>query len=169
VLGHRYVVVAWIPEDQRTVEGYAAVADRFNQAGERLRKAGLTLGYHNHDFEFAALEGDRCGYDILLERTRPELLTMELDLFWIRKGGRDALQYFARHQGRFGMVHVKDMAADGSMVDVGAGAMDWATLLAAADQAGVKHWFAEHDEARDPLAFAQTSYNYLKQLKLADR
>jgi sugar phosphate isomerase/epimerase len=168
-LGHRYVVVAWLPDEARTLDGYAQVADTFNQAGERLKKAGLTLGYHNHSFEFAPLEGERCGYDILLQRTEPELVTMELDLYWIRQAGRDALKYFSEHQGRFRMVHVKDMAADGAMVDVGQGAMDWPVLLAAARKAGVKHQFVEHDEARDPLAFARTSFGYMSRLELPSR
>lgn len=165
-LGHRYVVVPWLPEEVRNPDGYARSADTFNEAGERLRKAGLTLGYHNHWFEFDALEGGRCGYDILLDRTRRELVVMELDLFWIRKGGRDALSYFANHPGRFRMVHVKDMAADGAMVDVGQGAMDWPTLLEAAKRAGVEHRFVEHDEAKDPLAFARSSFRFMEQLRI---
>jgi sugar phosphate isomerase/epimerase len=168
-LGHRYVVVAWIPEETRTRDGYAAIADTFNRAGERLRGAGLTLGYHNHWFEFTALDGERTGYDILLERTEPDLVTMELDLFWIRKGGHDALRYFTEHQGRFRMIHIKDMTADGTMVDVGQGAMDWPTLLEAAAKAGVAHQFVEHDEAKDPLAFARASFAYMERLRRRDR
>lgn len=165
-LGHRYVVVAWIPDEARTPAGYASVAETFNQAGEKLKKAGLTLGYHNHSFEFKPLEGDRNGYDILLQRTQPDLVTMELDLYWIREAGQDALRYFADHQGRFRLVHIKDMASDGSMVDVGKGAMDWPVLLAAARKAGVQHQFVEHDEPPDPIAFARTSYEYMSRLKI---
>jgi sugar phosphate isomerase/epimerase len=164
-LGHRYVVVPWLPEDMRTALGYASVAGILNQVGERLRNAGLSLGYHNHWFEFAPLDGDRCGYDILLENTNAELVTMELDLYWIRKGGRDALAYFQRHIGRFRLVHVKDMAADGGMVDVGQGTIDWPTVLAAAKRAGVEHYFVEHDEAKDPLLFARESFKYLQGLR----
>lgn len=162
-LGHRYVTVAWIPDDLRTVEGYTRVAQIFNTAGAALRKAGFRLAYHNHDFEFQPL-GTGCGFDILLDRTEPKNLSMELDLFWIRRARRDALEYFHRHRGRFSMVHVKDMAADGAMVDVGAGVMNWAELLDAARKAGVKHAFVEHDEPKDPLAFAQTSFGYMRRL-----
>jgi sugar phosphate isomerase/epimerase len=165
-LGHRYVVVAWIPDEARTPEGYAGVADTFNQAGEKLKKAGLSLGYHNHSFEFKPIEGGRLGYDILLQRTEPDLVTMELDLYWIRDGGQDALRYFADYPGRFRMVHIKDMASNGAMVDVGKGAMDWPVLLAAARKAGVEHQFVEHDEPPDPIAFARTSYRYLSGLKI---
>lgn len=166
-LGHRYLVVPSIDGDPRSVEGYAAAAGTFNRAGRTVRSAGLTLGYHNHDSDFAPLDGataGRCGYDILLQRTDPELVAMELDLFWIRKGGRDAFDYLRRETGRFRMVHIKDMDASGRMVDLGLGVMPWRELLDAAAAAGVTHWFAEHDEPADAMAFARSAVQYLRAL-----
>lgn len=173
-LGHRYLILPWVGEEYRSVDGWKRGAELLNRAGERCRAAGITVGYHNHDFEFLPIpdasegrEGHReCGFDVLLRHTEPKLVTFELDLFWIRKGGRDALAYFREHRGRFRSVHVKDMAADGAMVDVGQGVMDWKELFHAARRAGVKHYFAEHDEAKDQLAFARVSADYLKALRL---
>jgi sugar phosphate isomerase/epimerase len=164
VLGHAYVIVPWLPDSLRTPDGYARAADLLNRAGERLRSAGLRLAYHNHAFEFASLAQSPIGYDILLRQTEPALVAMELDLYWIRQGGGNALDYFREHRGRFRCVHVKDMATDGSMVDVGAGVMDWPALLTAARASGVRHFFVEHDGPADALAFAQTSYQYLRRL-----
>jgi sugar phosphate isomerase/epimerase len=164
-LGHRYVVVAWIDQSLRTPDGLRQVADVFNRAGEAARKAGLRFAYHNHDFEFTPM-GEVLPYDLLLERTDPKLVFMELDLFWIRKGGHDAFEYFRRHPGRFRMVHIKDMAADGSMVDLGKGVIDWPPLLRAAKEAGVEHWFAEHDEPADPLAYARGAAAFLAGVRL---
>ena len=163
-LGHEYVVVPWIPEESRTRDGYRQMAEILNRAAEKLHRVGLTLGYHNHWFEFDPISdgdsgGPSCGYDVLLRHTDPKLVVMELDLYWIRKGGRDALQYFHDFKGRFRLVHVKDMAADGSMVDVGRGVIGWADLLTAAKKAGVQHFLAEHDDAKEPLAFARTSFD----------
>jgi sugar phosphate isomerase/epimerase len=166
-LGHRYLVVPSIDGDPRSVEGYAAAAETFNRAGRTVRAAGLTLGYHNHDADFASLDGatgGRCGYDILLQRTDPALVAMELDLFWIRKGGRDAFDYLRSETGRFRMVHIKDMDASGRMVDLGLGVMPWRELLDAAAAAGVTHWFAEHDEPADAMAFARSAVQYLRTL-----
>ena len=166
-LGHEYVVVPWIPEESRTPDGYHRIARTFNRAGARLRAAGLSLGYHNHWFEFDPLQASStCGYDILLQGTDPKLVFMELDLYWIRKGGKDALKYFRDFAGRFRLVHVKDMGPDGSMVDIGQGVIGWAELLEAAKHAGVRHFLVEHDDARDPLAFAQASFDYLRSLRL---
>ena len=167
-LGHEFVVVPWVPDELRSVDGYRQIAETFNRAGTTLRAAGLTLGYHNHWFEFDHLSSpsSTCGYDLLLQYTDPNLVVMELDLYWIRKGGRDALQYFRDFNGRFRLVHVKDMAADGSMADIGRGVIGWAELLGAAKAAGVRHFLVEHDAAKDPLSFARTSFDYLRTLTL---
>ena len=165
-LGHRYVILPWLAEEFRTCDGYARIAEQLNQAGERFRTAGLVLGYHNHDFEFAELPGGEIGYDILLRRTDPGLVVMELDLFWIRKGGGDAMKYFHNQPDRFRLVHIKDMAADGTMMDVGSGVIVWGDLLTSARRAGVEHFLVEHDQPADPLASALISYRYLRSLRL---
>jgi sugar phosphate isomerase/epimerase len=169
-IGQQYVVVASFPEEMHTVAGYTEAAAALNAAGEKLKAAGLTLGFHNHSDEFKPLHdasGDlaNIGYDILLEQTDPARVVMELDLFWIRAGKRDPLTYFAKYPGRFHMVHVKDMGADGGMVDVGAGVIDWKAIFRQAHAAGVRHYFLEHDEPKDPLAFAKSGFDYLKQLR----
>ena len=164
-IGHEYVVVAWIAENERqSLDDYRHMADRFNAVGERARGDGFTFGYHNHAFEFQRLEG-QVPYDVLLANTDPELVVLELDLFWIIKGGGDPVAYFASHSGRIQMVHVKDMDHRGNMVDVGKGQIDFASLFARREQAGIKHFFVEHDEPADPLASARDSYNYLRQLE----
>ena len=168
VMGHRYLIVAWIEEkERRTLDDYRRYADLFNAAGETARKAGVRFAYHNHDFEFVPLDG-KVPYDLLLERTDPALVAMEMDLFWVRKGGRDPLEYFRRFPGRFEAVHVKDM--DGSpqqrMVDVGKGKIDFARIFAQRKKAGIRHFFVEHDDPQpSAIESVRTSYQYLKRLK----
>ncbi len=164
VMGHKYLVVAWINEPDRTVDGYKRIAELFNRAGEQARKAGIRLGYHNHSYEFAPVEGLR-PYDILLTHTDPRNVVFELDLFWIVKGGADPLTYFTMQAGRFPLVHVKDMDPRGGMVDVGQGTIDFAGIFRHAKQAGIKHYFVEHDEPADPFASIAASYRYLRALR----
>src|SRR2546422_11664690 len=75
---------------------------------------------------------------------------LEIDLYWITKGGQDPLAYFARWPGRIPMVHVKDSAGppDHRMTDVGAGSIDWKRIFARRDQAGIRHAFVERSEER---------------------
>jgi len=167
VVGHRFLVIAWIPPEQRrTLDDYKRAAERLNHAATEAKAAGLQFAYHNHDFEFQALDG-KLPYDVLLGETDPKLVQLEVDLYWITKGGQDPLAYFARWPGRFPMVHVKDSAGppDHRMVEVGAGKIDFKKIFAQSDQAGIKHYFVEHDDAADPFASIRASCEYLKQLE----
>jgi sugar phosphate isomerase/epimerase len=162
-LGHRYVLVAWVPPEERSsVDAARKLGEDFNRAGEAARKRGLAFAYHNHDFEFAPLGSTTC-YDVLLATCDPALVSFELDLFWITKAGKDPVAYLTRYPGRFPMVHVKDMTADGTMVDVGKGTIDFAKIFAVAD-GGIKHYFVEHDNPPDPFASIAASYRALQAL-----
>ncbi len=163
-VGHRYLVCPWIAEEERTLGGYQQIAAFFNEVGGACQEAGLRFGYHNHDFEFETVDG-RIPMEILLGETDPELVDYELDLFWIRKGGQDPLRYFERFPGRFPLCHVKDMTADEEMVDVGKGQIDFAAIFARAEQAGLKHYFVEHDNPADPLASIEASQDHLRALR----
>ncbi|MGH7613152.1 MAG: sugar phosphate isomerase/epimerase family protein [Gemmatimonadales bacterium] len=166
VVGHRYVVVAWIPEERRgTLDDWKRIGEQLNRAATACRAAGLQFAYHNHSFEFEKLEG-KLPYDVLVEATDASLVQLELDLFWITKGGADPLAYFARFPGRFPLVHVKDITAGGDMVEAGKGVIDWRRLFARRAEAGIRHYFVEHDQPRDPLASIRTSYQYLRRLEL---
>lgn len=164
-VGQEWVVVAWLDEDRRnTVAALQRVADEFNAIGAKAKAAGLKFAYHNHNPEFTPIEG-QLPYDIFLSRTDPKLVQFEMDLYWIVNGGGDPLKYFAEYPGRFPMVHVKDMTKDRKMVDVGRGAIDWKQIFAHAKEAGIEHYFVEHDEPPAPLDDIRVSYEYLRRLR----
>jgi sugar phosphate isomerase/epimerase len=135
-----------------------AVADDFNAAGEAAQAMGLGFGYHNHAWEFESLSDGTTPYDLLLERCDPSLVSMQMDIFWAVHAGADPLQYFGAYPGRFTSVHVKDRTADGEMVAVGTGVIDFETIMARADQAGIEHYFVEHDNPVDPLEDVRISF-----------
>lgn len=173
-IGHEYIVCPWMDEKNRTADGMKHVADLFNKAGAETKKAGIQFAYHNHTFEFApepAL-GGKLLYDVLLNSTDPNLVKMELDLCWITVGGKDPVEYFKKYPGRFPLVHVKDLLkipapdaamkmAETAMVPVGSGAIDWKRIFAAADVAGVKHFFVENDAPKEAFSDLTASYQYL--------
>lgn len=167
IMGHRYVLIAWIPqEERRTLDGWKRIADTFNRAAREAGRRGMRFGYHNHAYEFAPLEG-RIPFDVLLEESDPAHVLIEMDLYWITKGGADPLAYFARYPGRFPLVHVKDSAGppEHRMVDVGRGTIDWRHIFAWRRRAGIRHFFVEHDEPVDPFDSIRQSYEYLRRLE----
>ncbi len=107
-LGLKYVVKPWLVEERRvSADSYKKVAEELNKIGEVMKSRGLKFGYHNHDFEFETVDG-QIPFDILLSETGRELVTFEIDLYWIKKG-KNAIEYFNNYPGRFELFHIKDM------------------------------------------------------------
>jgi sugar phosphate isomerase/epimerase len=168
-IGQDYIT---IPSYQfgKDAAGWRKGVAEFNQWGAMCRDAGLKLAYHNHNFEFAPLDGTT-GYDILQNEVDPKLVDFELDLYWAKFAGQDPLALFAKHPGRFTMWHVKDMVITDDkkgMSPVGKGTIDFKSYFAHAQQSGLKHFFVEHDSAAQypggSLASIEASYQYLHQL-----
>lgn len=155
--GHRFLVLPWLDvQERRTLDQYRALADTMNVFAELCRAAGLAFAYHNHDFEFAALDGVP-PFDLLMQRCDPDLVGFELDLYWAVHAGRDPRAVLAQYPGRFPLCHVKDRAPGGAMADVGAGTIDFAAIFASPD-AAFRHYFVERDDAPDGLASAAASF-----------
>lgn len=164
-VGHEYVICPWLaPSERGSIAGYRELAAFFNEVGRQMQDADLQFGYHNHDFEFETIDGER-PFDVLLNDTDPELVTMELDLYWTVEAGYDPLAYFEQYPGRFALSHVKDRTEDGAMVAVGEGAIDFASIFARSDQAGMERYIVEHDNPEDPIVSIRSSYEYLSQLQ----
>jgi sugar phosphate isomerase/epimerase len=167
-MGHKIVICPFLMPDQRkTLDDYKKVAVILNKAGEACKKAGLTFGYHNHDFEFKPLEG-QLPMDLLLAECDKNLVKIELDLGWISYAGADPLAYFAKHPGRFINFHVKDMNPNTKeiTVELGRGNVDFKRIFTKVKQAGAKHFFVEQDRSTmSPLESLKISMEYLKKLE----
>jgi sugar phosphate isomerase/epimerase len=165
-IGCSYAVAPSPPDDARMDErGAAEIATMLNSCGERCRAAGLRFAYHNHAGDFAALEKGSF-WERMVERTDPELVEFELDLYWAEYAGVDAAELLARHPGRVPLVHVKDMAPGPGREDrpVGEGTLQWDSLLQAAERAGTTGYIVEQDEATDPLRDSATSLKNLQRM-----
>jgi len=164
-VGHRYLVVPWLdPALRGSIDDYARVAEALNTFGEACADQGIQLGYHNHDFEFAPIDGV-VPYDVLLERCDRNLVQFEMDLFWAAKAGADTVGYFHAWPGRFPMCHVKDMTAAGEMVAVGDGEIDFGALFDAGATGGLRHYFVEHDNPEDSLTSIRRSFEAVEAIR----
>ena len=164
-LGARYLVFPWLPEaERRTIAQWQDWVALLNRVGQASQARGLELAYHNHDFEFTAIDGVR-PIDVLLDGIDRSVVKWELDLYWLAKAGGEPREMFERYPGGFPLAHVKDMRlSDQAMVDVGEGDLDFAAVFAQAAQSGMEHFIVEHDEPADPLQSVQSSVTYLKAL-----
>ena len=165
----RYAVVYWpwfYSPAKLDLPQFKEIAEQLNKAGEQAKAAGLKLAVHNHDKEFRVLDGKPI-FDRLLDLTQPDLLAIELDIYWAVKGGVDPLDYFRRYPGRFELFHVKDMGPppDQDFVAVGSGTIDFKRIFAQFKQAGVKYYIVELEGKANTMKAAEESCRYLKQLR----
>jgi sugar phosphate isomerase/epimerase len=161
-----HAILPMAPPEYRGNEAVVAdLAASLNRWGELCRQAGVTFSYHNHDFEFAPLGGTTM-WDVLVRETDPELVSLELDLYWIKYGGADPETVLQDVGDRVYLVHLKDMAPDDALSDlpVGEGTMPWKGLLEAADAAGVEWYITEQDNPRDALEDVKTSLQHMREL-----
>lgn len=162
-LGSRFVVCPWLdPPERQTIDDWKRICDDLNRIGELASRSGLTLAYHNHDFEFLHLAGGKQPYDFLLSRTDERVVKFELDVYWATRGGRNAADVLKAHPSRFHLVHLKDMAKDGSTTELGHGTIDLAGIFAAMSASSVQHAFVEQDVSADPLRSIETSIAFLR-------
>jgi sugar phosphate isomerase/epimerase len=150
------------PERRGDEASVARLAEDLNRWGEQCRGQDVAFSYHNHDFEFAPL-GTTTMWDVLVRETDPELVGLELDLYWVKYAGTDPENTLQNVANRVSLVHLKDMAPDDTLSDlpVGEGTLPWTTLLEAADAAGVEWFIAEQDNPRDALEDVRTSLHHL--------
>jgi len=164
-VGLKYMVCAYLSDVERgSLDHYKKLAEHFNKAGERCKKAGIQFCYHNHDFEFKQQDG-KYPYETLLANTDKDLVKMEMDLYWVTKAKQDPIKLINENPGRFPLFHVKDMdkTPAGNFTEVGNGIIDFKNIFKHADKAGLKYFFVEQDKTPgDPFASITQSYNYIK-------
>ena len=152
----------------RATSGHFGIPQPFDAAAWEAR-----FGYHNHHFEFLRMTNDRrTGFEILTQETDPDLVHLEVDLFWTCRGARDPVDVIRANRGRVRQVHVKDMDLNGTFADPGQGLIDFGRIFQHAREAGLVEYIVERDDAgipprqpADALTTARVGYDYLAALR----
>ncbi|HEX6225214.1 MAG TPA: sugar phosphate isomerase/epimerase [Chryseolinea sp.] len=164
-LGQRYITWPWLDPAFRTLEHFRALTGKLNAIGERVKKAGLGFAYHNHDFEFVDYNGDN-GYEIIMRETDPELVKLQIDLYWVKHSSKlSPAQLFDKQPGRFVMWHIKDMdKVSRDYSELGNGSIDYSVILPEASKAGLQYYYIEQggNFAKNPLQSVADSAAYFK-------
>lgn len=153
-------------------EIYNTFVGIYREIGQKIHDAGLQFMYHNHDIEFQQDANGKTYFSRILEDFSAEQLGVTLDTYWVQAGGGDVVDWMRRLRGRIPCVHLKDMRyfpGEGKrMAPVGFGNMNFAGILAAAEEAQCKHLLVEQDNCydEDPFDCLKQSYQYLKSMGL---
>lgn len=170
--GMRYIAIPWFhkPTDP---EFLADNMLKIRELGQRCKGFGLQMGYHNHDFELATVPGDgRCALEAYYEEIPADTLVTQLDLAWVRAGGKDPVAFLRRYPDRAPTVHIKDYVgtfgeADFALCPVGCGQQDLPGLVTAARDMGCQWLIVEQDhasEGKTQMECAAISAQNLKEL-----
>lgn len=160
-IGCPIIVLPSLANEWRTREGIQALAPRLNAIGQRCLEQRINFGYHNHDFEFARVDGVYL-LDYLLQATDPSLVKIELDVYWVAYAGVDPVSYLQKLADRIVLIHLKDMAADRSMTEVGKGVLDMRHICEFAQARGLRG-IVENDHPQIPsLESARISLDYFR-------
>lgn len=187
-IGVKYIAVPYVTEERRPgAEKFDETIEDIKKIGAACEKLGITLVYHNHDFEFVDLNGE-IGLDVLYNRVPANWLATEIDTCWANVGGVDPAKYVLKYTGRAPIVHLKDFAGvpagrlyaligldednkeESSTFEfrpVGYGKQEFPSILDASVKAGANWVVVEQDNpsmGKTPLECAEMSRNYLKTL-----
>lgn len=114
-IGCKYIAIPYLPEELRpNTPGFDKVMSLIPQIGEVCNKHGVTLLYHNHDFEFVKVADGRYALDYMYETIPAELLQTELDCCWVKVAGEEPAGYIKKYENRCPVVHLKDFYKEGN-------------------------------------------------------
>lgn len=153
VLGCPRAIVPWLPDEERsTVADARALARELGRLSVTCADRGIRLGFHNHAYEFAPLEGTTI-WQVLLDELPPSF-DLELDVYWAAVGGRDPAELIRGADERLRLLHMKDLAVgpDGGDVVPGDGILPWSDIVAASAERAIEWCVVEEDNPRDAIA-----------------
>ena len=165
-LGHKYIVLASLPGEQHKLDDYRHWADRLNEAGKLARTHDLWIAFHDEPYDFPPIDG-MVPYEVLVDRTDPAVVRLQLDTGNAAMGGRDPLDYMKKYGSRYWLFHIKDAPRLGSPTDaeLGKGVVDFKRLLAMIDDIDDKHLYVEQETYPGaPLDSVRRDFDYISRL-----
>jgi sugar phosphate isomerase/epimerase len=167
LFGTKDLVVPFLPETLRTELGYRLVKSNLNELARKLKRMGYTLSYHNHDFEFATTVEGKDALSFILEPAEDNDILAEIDVYWLKKTGRDPLTYIQSYGGRMPIIHLKDMTDDeeATFAEIGTGVIDFLPILRWGEANGINWYAVEQDVCkRPPLESLAISLDNLRRM-----
>lgn len=179
-IGCEYVAIPYVDEEGGQRPGgakFPEFLDLVRKTAKAVNKRGMTLLYHNHDFEFVTLPNGKYGLDEIYSAIPADLLQTEVDTCWVSVAGVNPAEYIRKYAGRSPVVHLKDYSGQKSAKKadssekfrfraIGDGCQDWKAILQAALDAGSKWVVVEQDSHSDftPMEDMRRSREYLRSL-----
>lgn len=152
--------------DIQTADDAAKAGVFLDKCAVKFGQAGIPFAYHNHSHEFFPVEGK-----FLLEYMMENAphLGFELDVYWAAVAGVDPIAFIRKHEGRFSLLHIKEMAEDKKNVELGKGTLDFPEIVRLGLAQGVRELIVEQEAYTLPLLESiKVDADYMKALQIAE-
>jgi sugar phosphate isomerase/epimerase len=161
-MGHDFFVIPYLKDEVRTsLDDYKKLAVKLSRAAEEVKKAGMALAYHNHNFEFRDWGGGQTGFEVFKKETDASLVSFEMDFYWVTRAGLNPIKLIKENPGRIKMWHIKDMAhknkptfdtnGDQDFTEAGAGIINYKEIFKYKRESGMRYFFVEQDKTKLPV------------------
>lgn len=171
-VGMKYLIDPWVGP-QKNIDLFKKVADKFNERGQTCKKVGLRFGYHNHDYPFVPVDGQK-PMDVMIQNTDPSLVDFEMDIYWVVTAGEDPIKWFEKYPNRFPLSHIKDRKKNAPLSDkdasvvAGKGEIDFPKILKVGQKNGLQYYIVEqeHYDGITSLQASKENAEYLQKIKI---
>lgn len=164
-INSKYITWPWTAPEFRTIDGFKETASKLNLISQQINDAGLGLAYHNHGFDFDDLGGTN-GYEIVVTETDPELVKLQIDMYWVMHSANTTpAELIAKQPGRYVMWHIKDMHEESrDYTELGNGSIDYHQVLPDPNTSGLEFYYIEQggNYTVNSMKSAEFSANYFK-------
>lgn len=174
-IGMKYLIDPWFGP-QKNIDLFKKEAEKFNERGETCKKAGLRFGYHNHDYPFVPVDGQK-PLDVMIQNTDPNLVDFEMDIYYVVTEKEDPKKWFEKYPGRFRLCHIKDRgrnipisieAAEDASCVAGKGEINFPEILKSGQKNGLKYFIIEqeHFDKISSIEAAKENAEYLRKIRI---
>jgi sugar phosphate isomerase/epimerase len=164
ILGVKYIIMPAYPFNKKkpvTMEDVVKTCKYFNKVGKMVADAGMQFGFHNHALEFTNTIDGKPLYDLMLEKSDPQNVVFQMDVYWVKEGGYDPIDYLKKYSGRFPLLHIKDKQVIGA-----SGETDFGPIFKAAYKQGLVDYYVEVEEyTNTPMEDVKESFDFLNNAK----
>ncbi len=169
ILEYEFIVCyyPWLTSnDEIDIPASYQAAENLNQVGKTISNSGFKFAWHHHNWEFIPRENGTRAFDIIMQNTDPEFVSLEMDLYWVFKGGANPIEEMKRYPGRTKIFHVKDMSnsRDDDIVCVGDGKLNFKPILDYALAHDIAYWLVENERPSSSIECAKNAIDHINRL-----
>jgi sugar phosphate isomerase/epimerase len=163
-IGSPYMVLTRLPFDKRFDADLPKACETIYSIAEQCKKNGIRLCFHNHDWSVVEHDG-RCPLDTMFDIVPADLLSLQVEIFWVECCGMDPAKFLYKYQDRIKSIHFTDKLNKVELrhTELGRGVMDIKGIIDASKRIGLDWYNVEQEYCKgDMYASLEYDCKYLK-------